>query len=196
MLLFQAWIVELVVHMVWLQAYINYNLRMLWVSRLEDGAGRNHQEFQRWHNGGGTFHKSACIDPTAVVEIGAMVHSKSVVGAHVHIGSGAVIGPSVSIGQSTKIGYNTIASQIVIDLYYSSHWCLLLLFFFTFVFMQLIKSPRIYQIILFLSQMKTTIGMDMLSLLWNILFTTLKIRCIDLLLHYYLIFFHEIDFLF
>ncbi|KAF3451661.1 hypothetical protein FNV43_RR07757 [Rhamnella rubrinervis] len=83
----------------------------------EDGAGRNDQEFQRWHNGGGTFHKTAFIDPTAVVEIGALVHPKSVVGAYVHIGSGAVIGPSVSIGQSTKIGYNvTLCNCTIGDL--------------------------------------------------------------------------------
>ncbi|XP_015883658.1 probable UDP-3-O-acylglucosamine N-acyltransferase 2, mitochondrial isoform X2 [Ziziphus jujuba] len=83
----------------------------------EDGAGTNHNEFQRWDNGGGTFHKSACIDPTAVVEIGAIVHPKSFVGAYAHIGSGAVIGPSVSIGQATKIGYNvTLCSCTVGDL--------------------------------------------------------------------------------
>lgn len=62
------------------------------------------QDFQSWPNGGGCFHKSASIDPTAFVEIGAVVHSKAVVGEHVCIGSGAVIGPGVSVGQSTKIG--------------------------------------------------------------------------------------------
>ncbi|KAA8519989.1 hypothetical protein F0562_014245 [Nyssa sinensis] len=71
-----------------------------------DDSGKDHQEFQKWHNGGGTFHNSACVDPTALIEIGAIVHSKSVVGANVHIGSGSIIGPTVTIGQSTKIGYN------------------------------------------------------------------------------------------
>lgn len=79
---------------------------MHWISRLEDGAGLSHQEFQRWQNGGGAFHKSACIDPTALIETGAIVHPKSVVGAYVYIGSGTVIGPSVTIGQLTKIGWN------------------------------------------------------------------------------------------
>ncbi|KAG6695166.1 hypothetical protein I3842_09G083600 [Carya illinoinensis] len=78
---------------------------------LEDGAGLSHQEFQRWQNGGGQFHKSACIDPTALIETGAIVHPKSVVGAYVHIGSGTVIGPSVTIGQLTKIGYNVALSN-------------------------------------------------------------------------------------
>ncbi|PON85328.1 UDP-3-O-[3-hydroxymyristoyl] glucosamine N-acyltransferase LpxD [Trema orientale] len=80
----------------------------------EDGAGETHAEFRRWHNGGGTFHKSARIDPTANVDIGAVVHSKAVVGANVHIGSGAIVGPSVTIGQSTKIGYNVALSNCTI----------------------------------------------------------------------------------
>jgi len=82
-----------------------------WISRLEDGAGLNPIEFQRWHNGGGIFHKSASIDPTALIETGAIVHPKSVVGAYVHIGSGTVVGPSVLIGQLTKIGWNFFPSQ-------------------------------------------------------------------------------------
>ncbi|KAK4588186.1 hypothetical protein RGQ29_019253 [Quercus rubra] len=80
----------------------------------EDGAGVRYQEFQRWHNGGGTFHKSACIDPTALIEMGAIVHPKSVVGAYVHIGSGTVIGPSVKIGQLTKIGYNVVLTNCTV----------------------------------------------------------------------------------
>lgn len=82
--------------------------------KTEDGAGMYYQEFQKWHNGGGTFHKSACIDPTALIEIGAVVHSKSVLGANVYIGSGAIIGPAVAIGQSTKIGYNVAISNCTI----------------------------------------------------------------------------------
>lgn len=80
-------------------------------SRLEDSGGLSHREFQRWQNGGGAFHKSACIDPTAVIETGAIVHPKSVVGAYVHIGSGTVIGPSVTVGQLTKIGWNFFTQQ-------------------------------------------------------------------------------------
>ncbi|KAK7842590.1 probable UDP-3-O-acylglucosamine N-acyltransferase 2, mitochondrial isoform X1 [Quercus suber] len=80
----------------------------------EDSPGVRYQEFQRWHNGGGTFHKSACIDPTALIEMGAIVHPKSVVGAYVHIGSGTVIGPSVAIGQLTKIGYNVVLTNCTV----------------------------------------------------------------------------------
>ncbi|RXH86920.1 hypothetical protein DVH24_022193 [Malus domestica] len=43
-----------------------------------------HPEFQQWHNGGGSFHKFACIDPTVFIEFGAVVHSKSVVGESCH----------------------------------------------------------------------------------------------------------------
>ncbi|KAL4188302.1 hypothetical protein AMTRI_Chr08g159360 [Amborella trichopoda] len=60
--------------------------------------------FEKWHNGGGLFHKSSCIDPTAVIEAGSIVHPKAVLGANVHLGSGAVVGPSVKIGHSAKIG--------------------------------------------------------------------------------------------
>ncbi|RRT50420.1 hypothetical protein BHE74_00056392, partial [Ensete ventricosum] len=60
--------------------------------------------FVRWKNGGGLFHRSARIDPTAVVEVGAVVHPDSVLGSDVRIGSGTVVGPSVSIRQSTKVG--------------------------------------------------------------------------------------------
>lgn len=94
--------------------YINWHLSNThkpWILRLEDGAVVRYQEFQRWHNGGGTFHKSACIDPTALIEMGAIVHPKSVVGAYVHIGSGTVIGPSVTIGQLTKIGWSFFFMQ-------------------------------------------------------------------------------------
>ncbi|BFG27540.1 hypothetical protein CerSpe_138140 [Prunus speciosa] len=77
----------------------------------EDGVGADHPEFRKWHNGGGSFHKFACIDPTVFIEFGAVVHSKSVVGQHAHIGSGAVVGPCVTIGQSTKIGYNVALSN-------------------------------------------------------------------------------------
>ncbi|CAK9182510.1 unnamed protein product [Ilex paraguariensis] len=80
----------------------------------EDDAGIVHQEFQKWNNGGGTFHKSACVDPTVHIEFGAVVHSESVLGANVHVGSGAIIGPAVTIGQSTRIGYNVVLSNCTI----------------------------------------------------------------------------------
>ncbi|XP_004492224.1 probable UDP-3-O-acylglucosamine N-acyltransferase 2, mitochondrial isoform X2 [Cicer arietinum] len=63
-------------------------------------------KFKKWENGGGTFHESACIDSTAFLDVGAIVHSESVVASNVRIASGTVVGPSVSIAHSTKIGYN------------------------------------------------------------------------------------------
>lgn len=86
----------------------------------DEGGGAKPQDFRSWPNGGGSFHKSASIDPTAFVELGAVVHSKSVVGEHVRIGSGAVIGPGVSIGQSTEIGYNVSLSNCTIG-----DWCII-----------------------------------------------------------------------
>ncbi|KAM2793635.1 hypothetical protein PS2_005147 [Malus domestica] len=74
----------------------------------KDGAPTFHPEFQQWHNGGGSFHKSACIDPTVFIEFGAVVHSKSVVGEHARIGSGAVIGTSVAIGNQPELGDDQI----------------------------------------------------------------------------------------
>lgn len=71
----------------------------------------NSLEYDKWHNGGGIFHKSACIDPTAIIEIGAVVHSKCVISENVHIGSGTIIGPAVTVGQSTKIGYNVAVTN-------------------------------------------------------------------------------------
>lgn len=71
----------------------------------------NHQGFQKWHNGGGLFHKSACIAATAVIEIGAVVHPEAVIGANSHICSGTIVGPAVTIGQSTKLGYNVALSN-------------------------------------------------------------------------------------
>ncbi|XP_015574236.2 probable UDP-3-O-acylglucosamine N-acyltransferase 2, mitochondrial isoform X3 [Ricinus communis] len=71
-----------------------------------DGTATNCLEFSKWQNGGGVIHKSVHIDPTALVEIGAVVHSKAALGANVYVGSGAVIGPDVTVGQSAKIGYN------------------------------------------------------------------------------------------
>ncbi|KAI4295841.1 hypothetical protein L6164_035841 [Bauhinia variegata] len=79
--------------------------------RLEDDSGCSGDQFHKWHNGGGTFHESACVDPTALIEVGAIVHSKCFVGASVLIGSGTVVGPSVTIGHSTKIGYNVALSN-------------------------------------------------------------------------------------
>ncbi|GAY34215.1 hypothetical protein CUMW_010260 [Citrus unshiu] len=72
------------------------------------------QQFQKWHNGGGIFHQSACIDSTVLIEVGAIVHSKAVLGANVCIGSGTVVGPAVTIGQSTNIGFNVALSNCII----------------------------------------------------------------------------------
>lgn len=74
-------------------------------SRSEDDCGHFYGKFHKWHNGGGAFHESACIDSSAFVDVGAVVHSESVVGPDVRIGSGTVVGPSVNIGHSTRIGY-------------------------------------------------------------------------------------------
>ncbi|KAL8468870.1 hypothetical protein ACS0TY_031905 [Phlomoides rotata] len=76
----------------------------------EDGDADD-EEFQKWCNGGGMFHKSAHIDPTARIEMGALVHSESVVGANVSIGSGSIVGPAVTIGQSTRTGYKVVLSN-------------------------------------------------------------------------------------
>ncbi|XP_027159341.1 probable UDP-3-O-acylglucosamine N-acyltransferase 2, mitochondrial [Coffea eugenioides] len=72
------------------------------------------QDFQKWHNGGGTFHKSAYIHRTAVIEFGAVVHSESLLGENVSIGSGVVVGPDVTIGQSTRVGYNVALTNCTI----------------------------------------------------------------------------------
>ncbi|XP_024988374.1 probable UDP-3-O-acylglucosamine N-acyltransferase 2, mitochondrial [Cynara cardunculus var. scolymus] len=82
--------------------------------RLEDAVERDHHEFLKWHKGGGMFHKSASIDPTALIDFGAVVHSGSLVGGNVHVGSGAVVGPNVAIGQWTKIGYNVSLANCTI----------------------------------------------------------------------------------
>lgn len=74
----------------------------------------SHQEFQKWGNGGGIFHQSACIDSTVLIEVGAIVHSKALLGANVRIGSGTVVGPAVTIGQSTNIGFNVALSNCII----------------------------------------------------------------------------------
>nr|GEX63493.1 probable UDP-3-O-acylglucosamine N-acyltransferase 2, mitochondrial [Tanacetum cinerariifolium] len=60
------------------------------------------------------FHKSANIDPMALIDFGAVVHSGSLVAGNVHVGSGTVVGPNVTIGQSTKIGYNVALANCTI----------------------------------------------------------------------------------
>lgn len=75
--------------------------------RLDDNAKSN-QEFLKWREGGGTFHKSACIHPTAVIEKGAVVHSQSHLAANAYVGSGAIVGAGVTIGESTRIGYHNL----------------------------------------------------------------------------------------
>nr|XP_009777400.1 PREDICTED: probable UDP-3-O-acylglucosamine N-acyltransferase 2, mitochondrial isoform X3 [Nicotiana sylvestris] len=83
-------------------------------SRLQNDGEVDHQDYLRWGNGGGTFHKTASIDPSAFVEIGAVVHSECAVGAECRIGCGAIIGPTVTIGQSTKIGYNVALANCMV----------------------------------------------------------------------------------
>uniref|UniRef100_A0A0R0LMR7 Glucose-1-phosphate adenylyltransferase/Bifunctional protein GlmU-like C-terminal hexapeptide domain-containing protein n=1 Tax=Glycine max TaxID=3847 RepID=A0A0R0LMR7_SOYBN len=78
----------------------------------EDGSVAD--KFHKWHNGGGTLHESASIDSTALVEVGAVVHSESIVGPNVRIGSGTIVGPSVTIAHSTNIGYNVALSNCCI----------------------------------------------------------------------------------
>ncbi|ESW29175.1 hypothetical protein PHAVU_002G049200 [Phaseolus vulgaris] len=87
-------------------------LRFFCFSRSEDATFSD--KFHKWNNGGGTFHESACIDSTALVEVGAVVHSESVVGPNVRIGSGTIVGPSVTVAHSTKIGYNVALSNCCI----------------------------------------------------------------------------------
>ena len=87
-------------------------------SRLEVNAGGDDEGFRKWHNGGGTFHKSACIDATALIEIGAVVHPKAVISANAQIGSGAIIGPAVTVGQSTKIGYTKLVCWKLSSFFY------------------------------------------------------------------------------
>ncbi|KAG6394049.1 hypothetical protein SASPL_144626 [Salvia splendens] len=79
-----------------------------------EDAKMEYQDFQKWCNGGGLFHKSAYIDPSARIEVGAVVHSESVVGANVHVGTGSVVGPAVTIGQSTRTGYNVVLSNCTV----------------------------------------------------------------------------------
>ncbi|KAJ9566205.1 hypothetical protein OSB04_002171 [Centaurea solstitialis] len=84
------------------------------ISRLEDEIERDRLEFLKWEKGGGMFHQSASIDPTALIDFGAVVHSGSLVGGNVLVGSGSVVGPNVTIGQSTKIGYNVSLANCTI----------------------------------------------------------------------------------
>jgi len=82
-------------------------MRLSCVSSSEDNFGASSDDkFKKWKNGGGIFHESACIDSTAFLDVGAIVHSESVLGSNVRIGSGTVVGPSVSIAHSTIIGYS------------------------------------------------------------------------------------------
>ncbi|XP_068639197.1 probable UDP-3-O-acylglucosamine N-acyltransferase 2, mitochondrial isoform X2 [Aristolochia californica] len=76
-----------------------------------EAAHADSSRFARWHNGGGIYHKSANVDPTAIIDIGAVVNEKAVLGANVHLLSGAIIGPSCFIGQSTNIGYNAVLNN-------------------------------------------------------------------------------------
>ena len=50
------------------------------------------------------IHRSASIDPAAVIEDGVAIGAFSVIGAEVHIGAGTVIGPHCVIEGPTRIG--------------------------------------------------------------------------------------------
>ncbi|XP_042422255.1 probable UDP-3-O-acylglucosamine N-acyltransferase 2, mitochondrial isoform X1 [Zingiber officinale] len=78
-------------------------------------------EFARWKNGGGLFHQSSDIDPTAIIEIGAVVHGNCMLASDVHIRSGTVVGSSVSIGQSTKVGYNSVLTNCSVGNFSTIH---------------------------------------------------------------------------
>jgi UDP-3-O-[3-hydroxymyristoyl] glucosamine N-acyltransferase len=91
------------------------------VSRSEDSFGDD--KFKKWQNGGGIFHESACIDSTAFLDVGAIVHSQSIVASNVRIGSGTVVGPSVSIAHSTQIGYTLLfLCNFVFHFIYTPHY--------------------------------------------------------------------------
>ncbi|XP_038972457.1 probable UDP-3-O-acylglucosamine N-acyltransferase 2, mitochondrial isoform X2 [Phoenix dactylifera] len=96
------------------------NHRLLATSS-DEGTSIDSLEFVQCHNGGGLFHKSACIDPTVRIETGAIVHPDSVLDADVHVGSGTIVGPSVSIGKSTKVGYNVVLSNCTVGLFCVVH---------------------------------------------------------------------------
>ncbi|KAG0485311.1 hypothetical protein HPP92_009187 [Vanilla planifolia] len=72
---------------------------------------RDSLEFVEWHNGGGLYHRTALIEHSVRIGIGAIVQEEAIVGADVNIGSGSIVGPSVSVGQSTTIGYNAVLSN-------------------------------------------------------------------------------------
>ncbi|XP_042428367.1 probable UDP-3-O-acylglucosamine N-acyltransferase 2, mitochondrial isoform X1 [Zingiber officinale] len=78
-------------------------------------------EFARWKNGGGLFHQSSDIDPTAIIEIGAVVHGNCMLASDVHIRSGTVVGSSVSIGQSTKVGYKSVLTNCSVGNFSTIH---------------------------------------------------------------------------
>ncbi|KAK8971500.1 hypothetical protein KSP40_PGU010315 [Platanthera guangdongensis] len=77
---------------------------------------RDSFEFVKWNNGGGLFHKTALIDPSVFIEVGAIVHQEAIIGADARIGSGSIVGPFVTIGQSANIQYNTTLSNCSVGL--------------------------------------------------------------------------------
>ncbi|PIN26302.1 UDP-3-O-(3-hydroxymyristoyl)glucosamine N-acyltransferase [Handroanthus impetiginosus] len=82
------------------KAYISaFNVPALFFSRFMSNS------FTSQHPSG-MFHKSAHTDPTAKIEIGALVHSEFIVGANDCVGLGSVVGPAVTTGQSTRTGYS------------------------------------------------------------------------------------------
>ncbi|XP_074569433.1 putative UDP-3-O-acylglucosamine N-acyltransferase 2, mitochondrial isoform X3 [Curcuma longa] len=91
------------------------------VNKLCNGRNYDSLAFARWKNGGGLFHQSSDIDPTAIIEIGAVVHANCMLASDVHIRSGTVVGYSVSIGQSTKVGYNSVLSNCSVGNFSTIH---------------------------------------------------------------------------
>mmetsp|Transcript_22478 Transcript_22478/g.31265 ORF Transcript_22478/g.31265 Transcript_22478/m.31265 type:complete len:339 (+) Transcript_22478:115-1131(+) len=68
-------------------------------------------QFRVWKNGGGQVHCDADVDPSAVVEIGAVVHAGAKIAGLVLVGSGSVVGPAVSVGANTVLHYNVALSH-------------------------------------------------------------------------------------
>ncbi|KAM2481630.1 hypothetical protein PS1_005116 [Malus domestica] len=78
-----------------------------------------HPEFQQWHNGGGSFHTFACIDPTVFIEFGAVVHSKSVVGESCHwtslLGNQPKLGDDLIFNSTLPFGEIQLRDHATID---------------------------------------------------------------------------------
>ncbi|KAB2601045.1 UDP-3-O-acylglucosamine N-acyltransferase 2 [Pyrus ussuriensis x Pyrus communis] len=68
-----------------------------------------HPEFQQWHNGGGSFHTFACMDPTVFIEFGA------VIGHNVVVAKNCILCGQVGIAGSVTIGdYVTMGGRVAV----------------------------------------------------------------------------------